>query len=128
MTSSTFELRVSSDCREHFDLAMKIAWDNCPGKVATQYTLSPERGMVFFWGAGDCCGKEARPLPYPMDLTAAAEFIWNWLKTAEPGHEPDHDGSNEQGWLLECGNDVKRLLGSPYAFLAVKPVWHEYWK
>ena len=127
MTSSTFELRVSSDNREHFDLAMKIAWDNCCGKKATYYTITKEHGMILCWG--DNPGSAFRPLPYQMDLKTAAEFIWGWLLETDPaGQEPDHDGSNHPGWLLECGSDVKRLLSSSYAFLAIRPVWHEYWK
>lgn len=128
MVSSTFELRVSSESREHFDLAMKIAWDNCSGGVAGFYSLDKELGMVFYWSC-DSSSKKISPLPYKMNLTAAKEFVWNWLKATElDEEEPDHDGSNNKGWLLQCGSDAKRLADSPYAFLAVKPVWQEYWK
>lgn len=67
------------------------------------------------------------PLPYPMSMNEAIPFVYGWLKNANPGPQPDHDGHNEEGWRLfntnlsggaECRN----------ALFAVQPVWAMYGK
>ena len=66
-------------------------------------------------------------LPYAMQGRALVEFAWHWLLTADYGRQPDHDGSNEEGWRVY--NETWGHVGSShYAFVAIRPVWAMYGK
>lgn len=74
--------------------------------------------MIFFWYPE----KDTIPLPYPMNFKDCANLAWGWLQTREYGPEPDHDGSNGQGWSVfnESWGHVDNSHG---AIGAVSPQW-----
>jgi hypothetical protein len=119
--SDNFHIDIASSSREHFEMAMKIAFSNCPGGKTEAYKITAKTGLVLYWSKenGD---KNSLPLPYNMDLAATTEFAWNWLKTASYDEEPDHDGSNSHGWRVynEAWGHVDL---QPYAFVGIKPEW-----
>lgn len=84
--------------------------------------------MVFLWHEAQVRGVKASPLPYPLTAEAAIDFLWAWLQTAEYGQEPDHDGSNGQGFLVTTGDFWGRVEGCDYAFVGVYPRWQMYGK
>jgi hypothetical protein len=62
------------------------------------------------------------PLPYQMKLATLCDFMWNWLQEVEYPKEPDHDGSNREGWRLH--NDFWGHVGtSRYAIVGLVPTW-----
>ncbi len=65
-------------------------------------------------------------LAYPHDSEAVYEFVRRWLQHADPGPEPDTDGSNSKGWKIFTAPHAQ---GSGcYASLAVQPCWITYGK
>jgi len=87
------------------------------------YEIDETYGLVLYWTES----KNAVKLPYPMDLSAIVDFAWNWLKSADYGRQPDHDGDNGKGWRIytESWGQVK----SDWATIcAIQPVWAMYGK
>jgi len=117
VTPSNFELKLESAGREHFEAAMKMCFDN--HSTAKRYKfVGGALHLMWF-------GEEGQPLPYDMTVTAATEFAWNWLKTADRGREPDIDGScSKTGFRVESRSG----FGEGNTFVIVKAVWSEYHK
>ena len=117
MVPSNFELKLESTGREHFEMAMKACFDN--HSKATRYKfVGGALHLMWF-------GEEGQPLPYVMDAAAATEFVWNWLKTADRGPEPDMDGScYKDGFRVESRSG----FGGDNTFVVVQAVWSEYHK
>jgi hypothetical protein len=79
--------------------------------------------LVLYWAAEEPGVTE---LPFPMDLTEAAEFAWGWLRHAGYGPEPDHDGSNHKGYRVYAASYG---MGESYrALVVVEPRWAEFGK
>jgi hypothetical protein len=117
MVPSNFELKLESTGREHFDMAMKMCFEN--HSKATRYRFD-NGALHLMW-----YGEQGQPLPYVMDQAAAAEFAWNWLKTADRGKEPDMDGScYPNGFRVESRSG----FGNGNTFVIVQAVWAEYHK
>lgn len=122
MASDTFKVEVYSDADEHFSLAFALAFyevQKFRDPVVTHYSIDAN-GLTFFWQGGG----EGRVmlLPYKMSVDAAREFARSYLKVAEYGPQPEHDGSNRKGWSVSTA-------GQPYyAVLRVKPEWMIYSK
>jgi len=82
--------------------------------------------LVFFWSATGLPGGAA-VLPFEMPLPEAAAFAEGWLRQAEYGPQPDHDGSNGKGWRVF--NEAWGHVGGYWqALLAVQPAWAWYGK
>lgn len=62
------------------------------------------------------------PFPFQADKDFVAGFIDLWLKGADYGQEPNHDGSNDQGFFAfnEAWGHVD---GEDECCLAVQPRW-----
>lgn len=109
-------------------LAIKLAGHN---KV-THYGVDPKLGLALFWSEP----KDGRlpksavvqPLPYPMDKDALTAFVAGWLRTADYGPQPDHDGENGRGWTIYTDDSWGHVWGSFYGVIAVKPAWAMYGK
>jgi hypothetical protein len=124
MPGDNFHLDVCSDSQRHFQYALTMAFDHAAGGKARFYRIDPEKGLILFWAEG---AKDAVLLPYPMDCTAATEFVWNWLKTAGYGEQPDHDGDNARGFRVY--NESWGHVGNEWqAFVAIRPEWQMYGK
>lgn len=66
-------------------------------------------------------------LPFPLDEEGAEYWIQQWLKNADYGPEPDHDGHNKPGWRAFC-TSWGQVGDRQYAFLAIQPEWACYGK
>ena len=150
-----FRIDVTSEGREHFDAAMKMAFSSAPGGTAVAIAVHSKIGLVLYWHAekparlkqqvpwssqhtGEQRAEMERlaeaeavavaPLPFPLTATAAADYVWHWLTTAAGyGRAPDHDGDNEKGWRV-YNEQWGHVAGNHYAFVAVQPVWAMYGK
>jgi len=79
--------------------------------------------MIFYWYPE----KDTIPLPYPMSFKECADLAWGWLQKQEYGSEPDHDGSNEQGWSVF--NEAWGMVDNSHGAIgAVTPQWIWYGK
>lgn len=115
-----FEMRVLSMVKTHFEMALRMAFDAAPGKKATHYRVTKKHGFIFCWHESE--HKDVQPLPYEMGFAEAVPFAWGWLKKQDYGREPDHDGSNQKGFLI-YNEDWGHVDGDSYAFIAIKPEW-----
>lgn len=126
---SNFSFDVTCIGRDHFDALMSIVFAS--HSKATHYWIIPTdkiKRMVLYWHEPSGVGgdKGVQPLPYPMELKAASDFVWHWLQNVEYSDEPCHDGSNKPGWRMY---DKRKLKDSnSYAFVVIEPTWMEYWK
>ncbi len=144
------QLDITAEGEADLGLAIRLAWPSASGK-ATHYKLinlaetviysgkpttshiitSKEGGegdggaptMILLWHAE----RGALPLPYPLDLEESIAFLAGWLKKVERGDEPDHDGSNGQGWRAFT-ESWGHVAGHRYAIVAVQPAWAMYGK
>lgn len=123
-----FEIDVSSEGRQHFDLAMAIA---CR-RPAVGWAVLPDHGLVLYWDLDSKSPSLVNRLPSPMDAKAASDFVWHWLEnTAEKDVDfnqcHDHDGYNARGWRVYC-EAWGQVAGDWRAFVAVRPIWALYGK
>lgn len=109
-----FHIDVTSEGREAFSLAMQLAFDGDPirSRKAVAFKSSKDR-LVLYWTHDERDTSGLAPdgssapvkLPFAMSAAQAAEFVWGWLGgAADYGAEPDHDGSNSEGWRVFCGD------------------------
>lgn len=91
------------------------------------YKIDMEKGLVFYWSEYE----GVTNFPFTMSIEGIFSFCKEWLKSEEceviRGSQPDHDGSNEKGWIVyneEWGHVSNRWE----AFCAVKPIWAMYGK
>lgn len=87
------------------------------------YCIDEKHGLVLFWTDS----KWAEKLPYPMDHDALVSFATNWLKNADYGRQPDHDGDNGKGWRIYTG-DWGHVNSDWATICAIQPVWAMYGK
>ena len=102
---NNFRFLLTSLGKEHFKTIMQLAFANCPGNSADSYCISDKYGLVLSWLDAEGLtklddGTVLSRLPFPLDAEGAIEFVWSWLQTANYGEEPDHDGSNRQGFTV----------------------------
>ena len=96
-----------------------VAWR----EIITRASDEPDR-LTFYWSGSHA---HVNPFPVEMDAQALTPVIEAWLKTAEPGLEPDIDGSIEKGWRIY--KPTRSLADdSFYVVFCVEPVWLEYHK
>lgn len=125
-----------------FDAAFDLAWRVCRvGRAATHYRIFPPdaeeadslgwnagrigvfgQSLCFYWSTPEE-EQGAQELPYAMDVQSAREFARGWLRTAEYGREPDHDGSNVKGFGITSGGAWGHFRGSHYSMFAVTAEW-----
>jgi hypothetical protein len=124
--SDNYKFEVTSEGREHFDIAMGLAFGKSyKTRKATHYKITAEHGLILCWTDGM---NGAMPLPFPMDLQAATEFAWGWLRNgAEYGRQPDHDGDNKPGFRV-YNEDWGHVAHAWQAFVGIQPAWMMYGK
>lgn len=139
---------ITSEGEKALAMAIRIAWDNAPGGKAVHYKVVKVKSDTRYWGEPtshhstnskeDKEGiptlilfwsddKDTIPLPYPLEVEEAIPFINGWLKKAEFGQEPDHDGDNGKGWRV-FSDDWGYVAGNRCAILGIQPTWAMYGK
>ena len=132
-------LDVISEGEEALALALQLVWPNASGGYATAYKVAsliqsgPERGLIE--KDGGCptlilLWEEERgtlPLAYPHDLKEATRFVFGWLRRADYGPEPDHDGHNQKGFRV-FNEQWGHVAGYCYAIVGIQPAWAMYGK
>jgi hypothetical protein len=134
---------IVSEGDEDLALAVKLIWSNAPDAKATHYKVARVTQETSYHGNPtswhDTRYKEdpkgvptlillrsaeagALPLPYPLGRDEAIAFITGWLRQAEFGPEPDHDGDNYPGWHAFT-NLWGHVAGHHYGIVGVQPTW-----
>lgn len=139
---------ITTQGTESLALALQLIWDNAPGGKATHYKVVRLREQTRYYGtpatshhtelveAADGTPtlillwheeRGATALPFPLTRDDAPGFVAGWLKSAEYGREPDHDGSNERGFRVFT-DGWGHVAGHHYGIAGVQPVWAMYGK
>lgn len=126
MNMDNFELKVTGEDREEFDLAFQIAF--LSQNSATGWTVSPIKGLIFHWCRPDHSNK-VNIFPTPLDWKRAADIAWDWLNKMDrdefikyADREPDHDGDNGRGYSIY--NESWGHIDHDWSgFVAVVPRW-----
>lgn len=124
MPGDNYHFDVRSDTREHFDMAMILAFSR--GRTAATHYRINEGNLVLLWHAES--GSDANPLPYEMGVEAAIPFAWHWLESAEYPREPDVDGSIKKGFRIRNDESWEHVDGDPYGIAVIQPSWQMYGK
>ena len=129
-------------------MALTLIWPKAAGGKATHYKIARYSEKAVHYGdpttdyyietVPDENGKQtlillwhdekgSTPLPYPLKLDDAVQFVSGWLKHADYGESFSHDGDNGCGfraftdhWGHVCGHD--------YGIVAIQPEWALYGK
>ncbi len=111
-----FHIDVTALEREDFSLAVRLAFSQ--NKSTVGWRVLPTHGLVLFWVKTEGINL----FPASLDAEGAADMAWRWLKEADYGPEPDHDGSNSRGWRI-YNEDWGHVADSYQAICAVQPEW-----
>ncbi len=131
-----FAFDITAMSKETFDLAMQVACaDNEEATLyrvldypvkANEWTKEDTPKMptlILYWTDK---ADDATKLPAPMKGEALASFVWNWLqdvwKNDAAGSEPDHDGSNSQGYRI-FNEEWTHVADQSEAFMGIQPIW-----
>jgi len=131
-----FKVVVESHSSVHLKAALDIV---CSGRYEIEYYAETNKKHDREWG-GDVIVKmlelywyisdsesqnskrstqsKYKKIEPPLNKDTIFQFINNWLKTATYPPEPDHDGSNSKGFLLE-----RDEWGSHGKLLTITPTW-----
>lgn len=127
--------------RRAFDLAMELLFAghttathylikkidrSGPASISKKLTPLFEDGYLcmIFYSYPD---KDTISLPYHMGVKECADLAWGWLQRQDYGPEPDHDGSNREGWTV-FNESWGHVDNSHAAIGAVSPQWIWYGK
>lgn len=61
------------------------------------------------------------PFPSPLNEQATAVIVWEWLRAAWRGPQPDTDGSVAEGHRIH--NERWQTGGSVHGLLIAEPIW-----
>lgn len=89
-------------------------------------TVVDEKGretLILLWHQE----QNAQPLPFALDGPGMFEFVRSFLKTADYGRQPDHDGDNGKGWRVFV-EGWGHVADSQSVVFAVQPAWAMYGK
>lgn len=129
-------------------MALALIWANAPGGKASHYKEAnlvetvryfgePTSGhhsslkedpagtptLIFLWSNE----RDALPLPDRLDQEGAYTFARAWLRKANYGQEPGHDGCNGKGWRVFT-ESWGHVAGYSYAIAGIQPAWAMYGK
>lgn len=125
MAGDNCALLIVNEGRQMFEHAMHLAFNGASGSKAKHYAITEADGLILLWA--EDARLKSQPLPYPMDVTTAIPFAWNWLEQAAYPHAPDHDGDNGKGWTFHR-DGWGHVACSHYAIVGIKPTWSMYGK
>lgn len=125
-----FSMDVTADSEQTLRELLSIAFrHNCPGGKASHWTeigrMNDQvlcRVLVFLWHEEKREGEEVHKLPVPLDADGAAEIAIRWLDETDRGNEPDHDGSNSEGFRVYC-DFWGHVETFHYAVVGIVPIW-----
>lgn len=127
-------LKVAADTYEQLVAVMRVIFGRSYTS-ATHYRVGSLNDgtpyLIFMWS--DDAGSN-QLLTKMSDPEAVASQVYEWLKNAEYGKEPDHDGDNSKGWLISVEGNYSwpprddGYKGSNYEVFTVSPEWIEYGK
>lgn len=147
-------IKITAEGAKALAHAIAIIWSNAPGGKATHYAELRVREKTSYYTDKD--GKPYRhhtewvpagpdekgtpclvlywhessnqlKLPFPLDADGAVSFIHSWLKNADYGGEPDHDGDNGRGFYMFT-DYWGHVCGNHYAIVGIMPEWAMYGK
>lgn len=139
---------VVSEGQDALAMALALIWPNAVAGKATHFVVANLKDQVRYvgsppeahshWLVPDPAGtptlillwhaeRDAVPLPFPLALEDVPQFVKGWLRSADYGQEPGHDGSNQRGWRVftEAWGHV---AGYHYAITGIQPAWAMYGK
>jgi hypothetical protein len=131
-----FHLEADTHAQLVSAIAILLEWNSTGVKFyATGKDHARAPYLSLLWGKPDAA-PDVQAFIAPMaDPEAIAMQIEAWLKTAEYGRQPDHDGDNGKGYRLVNGGPTLSAPGTwknnPWGFysvLTVTPCWIEYHK
>ena len=141
------QIDITAEGDDLLELALKLVWNTNTTK-AIQYMDTKLRSVTKYYGTPtdehitvSQIGIVGVPtlilfswdtvnainLPYPMDLEDTLFFVKGWLKHADYGEEPDHDGCNNVAWRVFTEN-WGHVAGYPSTIMGVQPKWAMYGK
>ena len=127
---------LEADGSEQLVLAIRILqhWHRGATHYVTGLDVKGQPYLSLLWGEH----KAATPLMARLsDPDAIAMQVRAWLKEADYGREPNHDGSNNKGFRITGQgpqlfdgehSQYRRCDWNFYTFLTVQPFWNEYHK
>jgi hypothetical protein len=142
---------IISDGEKALTLALELIWPNAKSGQVTHYKLVHLAEKTDYYLTESDIGKphvtklvedpsgkitlilferEERGsivLPYPHDFKQTVNFVTGWLRIADYGPQPDHDGVNQKGWRV-FNQQWGLIAGHNFAILAVQPKWAMYGK
>jgi hypothetical protein len=135
-----FHIDITAEGRDTLMEALVIAFrHNAPGGKVTHWAelavpdheggLPTGRALVLLWHeetpkVGD---PPMQRFPVPLDAAGALGVVERWLDAADRGNEPDHDGSNGEGFRVFC-EGWGHVRGYHYAVVGISPTWAWYGK
>ncbi len=128
--------------REYLALPIRLIFDPLTKhrNVVRHWSVTPRGALVIFWAADPDWKHGIQATPFGMDAERATDFVLAWLEEQKYPEQPDHDGSNTEGfwlttesrpefmWAGACERGLQEVrwtipAGSHYAIFAVKPEW-----
>lgn len=113
--------------------ALKVAFNTTGYMEASVSGWATDRDgkrLILFWSASDSSegSSPIHPLPSPMGLKRAVDFVQDWLDSVDYGPEPDTDGSTDKSSRVYC-ESWGRIDGQGWgSFVAIEPEWIVYGK
>lgn len=101
---------------------LKSVFNLVHGFPAYGYAVAPgpHQYMVFFKYENT---ENMTPFPTKLSADRCAEIAFEWLSQQQYPQEPDHDGHNEEGWLV-WNDGWGQIDGYGYSsFIAIEPMW-----
>lgn len=142
-------INVVAEGDEALELAIRLIWSNQAGHKATHYKIEKLRQETRYYGRPDPSWHDdvfvkddkegiptlvllwkadpsSQPLPYPIGLEEAINFIKGWLSQVEyPVSPAEDDISVDQAWRV-FGDEFRKVAGINYGIIGVQPVWALY--
>lgn len=134
-----FRLDLTGESIETLKEGLSIAFrHNAPGGRTTHWAevevkTLPEwdgasgtrKALVLLWHEDTSLKSQA--FPTRLENQKVVEIVLEWLKGADYGPEPDHDGSNGRGFRLFCDH-WGHVAGSHYGIIGIAPAWAQWGK
>lgn len=112
-----FHFDITSEGDAHLLIALKLALTNYKATHFLVQDTDPKT-LILLWH------QEGNALPFLTSLKAEAllPMVLDWTKQTPWPREPDHDGSNTQGWRV-FNEAWGHVHGHIYAICGVQPAW-----
>ena len=135
-----FQIDVTAEEEETLKDILRIAFRHNSGGKATHWVemqvstnaewmgATPNRkALVLLWSEEKREGLDVQRFPVPLNSDQATNLVMEWLSQADRGPEPDHDGSNGEGFRVYCDH-WGHFEGLHSAIVGIVPAWAMYGK